>query len=88
MQKAEEWTKLNTFRLAINITWIFQKVQDRGQKIVRFEENIHGAFNIKVIKLLPSLNCLLIKYSIKISHCVPKTAYFYNHMYQKIPQKW
>ena len=31
---------------------LYDKVQDRGQKIVLFKDKIHGAFNIKVIKLL------------------------------------
>ena len=37
--------------------FIYDKVQDRGQKIVSFEEKIHGAFIIKMIKLLQSLYC-------------------------------
>ena len=36
---------------------VYDKVQDRGQNIVSFEDKIHGAFNIKVIKLLQSLYC-------------------------------
>ena len=35
---------------------IYEKVQDRGQKIVSFEDKIQGAFNNKVTKLLQSLN--------------------------------
>ena len=41
------------------------KSQDKGQKIVTFEDKIRGAFNIKVIKL-SKFTLQLIKFSIKI----------------------
>ena len=37
--------------------YIYEKVLDNGKKTVSFEDKIHGAFNIKVIKLLQSLYC-------------------------------
>ena len=33
----------------------YDKVQNRGPKIVSFEDKTHGAFNIKVIKLLENV---------------------------------
>ena len=33
----------------------YDKIQDRRQKIVSFEDKVHGAFNMRVIKLLQSL---------------------------------
>ena len=47
----------------------YDKVQERDQKTVSFEDKIHGSFNIKVIKLLQIFILWLIKFSIKINHC-------------------
>ena len=48
---------------------IYDKVQERDQKTMSFEDKIHGSFNIKVIKLLQIFILQLIKFSIKINHC-------------------
>ena len=49
--------KVSTTSNSSNNDNVYDRVQDRGHKIVSFEDKIHGAFNMKVIQFLQSLYC-------------------------------
>ena len=68
--------------------------QDKGQKIVSFEGKIDGAFNIMSafnIKVVTKFTWKLIKFSIKINHCLWHFDFekkCFTIIYQKLAENW